>query len=58
MMFSLVVSAAAFSIDASKPPRRATTDCHSASVRYDVMKNDSESCTLLKADAVCIMPPS
>src|ERR1700677_3246059 len=54
----LVASVAALAIAVSNPLRRATTDCHSASVRYDEMKNDRASWTFVKAFAVCIMPPS
>ena len=43
---------------ARNPSRRWMTDRHSASERYTLMKNDSAVCTLLKADAVCISPPS
>src|SRR5260221_2427599 len=50
--------AAALLIAISNPSRRATTDRHSASVRYVETKNDSACCTLEKAFAVCIMPPS
>jgi hypothetical protein len=40
------------------PSRRAITARHSASWRYELTKNDNAVCTLVKADAVCMSPPS
>jgi len=54
----LLATTSAFLIEVSNPSRRATTARHSASVRYVDTKNDNDCCTLEKADAVCIMPPS